>query len=233
MGARWLSTTPPAPCCSSGTVRQRRSLVPANPWPRFSAPTLCGAAQRQAYRVDSGLPVAELRGAHFPRPAAVKEIRRQPSPRGISDRNLLGGEADREALGRSHGGLSTKIHLTADRRCRPITRILSPDQHGDCPQFIPLIEAIWIGRRGKGWPRIWLGAAMAGKAYSSAANRTYLRKRGIKAVIPVKADQKPTAAVAAVWAGARLRRRIPPHQRHSRPGQGELQLGHLASQRQS
>ena len=31
---------------------------------------------------------------------------------------------------------------------------------------------------------------MADKAYSSAANRSYLYKRGIKAVIPVKEDQK-------------------------------------------
>jgi transposase len=31
---------------------------------------------------------------------------------------------------------------------------------------------------------------MADKAYSSAANRSYLRKRGIKAIIPVKEDQK-------------------------------------------
>jgi Transposase DDE domain len=31
---------------------------------------------------------------------------------------------------------------------------------------------------------------MADKAYSSAANRAYLRKRGIQAVIPVKEDQK-------------------------------------------
>jgi transposase len=30
---------------------------------------------------------------------------------------------------------------------------------------------------------------MGDKAYSSAANRSYLRKRGIKAVIPVKEDQ--------------------------------------------
>ena len=56
----------------------------------------------------------------------------------------------REALGRSRGGLSTKIHLTADRRCRPVTRILTPGQHGDCPKFIPLMEAIRIARRGKG-----------------------------------------------------------------------------------
>jgi transposase len=31
---------------------------------------------------------------------------------------------------------------------------------------------------------------MADKAYSSAANRAYLRRRGIQAVIPVKDDQK-------------------------------------------
>ena len=31
---------------------------------------------------------------------------------------------------------------------------------------------------------------MGDKAYSSAANRAYLRKRGIKTVIPVKGDQK-------------------------------------------
>ena len=31
---------------------------------------------------------------------------------------------------------------------------------------------------------------MGDKAYFSAANRAYLRKRGIKAVIPVKEDQK-------------------------------------------
>jgi len=31
---------------------------------------------------------------------------------------------------------------------------------------------------------------MADKAYSSAASRSYLRRRGIAAVIPVKEDQK-------------------------------------------
>ena len=98
--------------------------------------------------------------------------------------------AGREALGRSRGGLGTKIHLAADRRCRPVARILSPGQHGDCPRFIPLMEAVRIARRGKGRPRTRPGAAMGDKAYSSAANRAYLRKRGIKAVIPVKEDQK-------------------------------------------
>ena len=96
----------------------------------------------------------------------------------------------REALGRSRGGLSTKIHLAADRRCRPVTRILTPGQHGDCPQFIPLLDQVRIARRGTGRPRTRPGRAMADKAYSSAANRAYLRRRGIQAVIPVKEDQK-------------------------------------------
>ena len=91
---------------------------------------------------------------------------------------------------RSRGGLSTKIHLAADRRCRPVSRILTPGQHGDCPQFIPLLEAVRHARRGKGRPRTRPGRALADKAYSSAANRAYLRRRHIQAVIPVKEDQK-------------------------------------------
>ncbi len=47
-----------------------------------------------------------------------------------------------------------------------------------------------IARRGQGRPRTRPGAALADKAYSSAANRACLRKRGINAVIPVKEDQK-------------------------------------------
>jgi len=67
---------------------------------------------------------------------------------------------------------------------------LTPGQHGDCPQFIPLLDQVRIARRGTGRPRTRPGTAMADKAYSSAANRAWLRKRGITAVIPVKEDQK-------------------------------------------
>jgi transposase len=52
------------------------------------------------------------------------------------------------------------------------------------------MEAIRIQRRGRGRPRTRPGRAMGDKAYSSRANRAYLRKRGIKAVIPVKKDQQ-------------------------------------------
>jgi hypothetical protein len=41
-----------------------------------------------------------------------------------NDKNLPA-RAVREALGRSRGGLSTKLHLAADRRCRPVAGILT------------------------------------------------------------------------------------------------------------
>ncbi len=107
-----------------------------------------------------------------------------------NDKNLRAAGPCREALGRSRGGLTTKIHLVADRRCRPLARILTPGQHGDCPQFIPLMNQVRIARTGTGRPRTRPGTAMGDKAYSSAANRAYLRRRGITAVIPVKEDQK-------------------------------------------
>lgn len=98
--------------------------------------------------------------------------------------------SEREALGRSRGGLSTKLHLVADRRCRPIARIITGGQHGDSPRFIPLMEMIRIRRRGPGRPRTRPARTLADKAYSSRANRAYLRTRGIKAVIPIKKDQQ-------------------------------------------
>jgi transposase len=46
-----------------------------------------------------------------------------------------------------------------------------------------------VARPGKGRPRTRPGAVLADKAYSSAAIRSHLRKRRIKAVIPEPADQ--------------------------------------------
>ena len=44
-------------------------------------------------------------------------------------------------------------------------------------------------RPGRGRPRNRPDCVLADKPYSSAANRTYLRTRGVRATIPTKADQ--------------------------------------------
>ena len=64
-----------------------------------------------------------------------------------------------------------------------------------------LLEAVRIARRGKGRPRTRPGRAMADKAYSSAANRAYLRRRGIQAVIPVKVDQRKSRRARGRFGG--------------------------------
>ena len=109
---------------------------------------------------------------------------------------------------RSRGGLTTKIHLAADLRYRPAAGLTSPGQHDDSPYFTPLMDAIRVQRRGLGRPRRRPGRAMAGKAYSSRANYAWLRRYAIKAVIPVKEDQKSRAVAAAGRPHAGLRRRL-------------------------
>jgi hypothetical protein len=46
---------------------------------------------------------------------------------------------DRETLGRSRGGLSTKIHLATDSRARPLARVTSAGQRNDALGFEPVM----------------------------------------------------------------------------------------------
>ncbi|MFD3729272.1 hypothetical protein [Streptomyces sp. NPDC058671] len=48
--------------------------------------------------------------------------------------------------------------------------------------------------RRRGWPRTSPDVVPTDKAYSSRAIREHLRKRGIRAGIPVPADQRPPSA---------------------------------------
>jgi hypothetical protein len=59
----------------------------------------------------------------------------------------------RESLGRSRGGLTSKIHLAADTRCRPISRVTTAGHRHDSLAFAPVMAGIRIGRRGRGRPR--------------------------------------------------------------------------------
>ncbi|MFI9772884.1 IS5 family transposase [Streptomyces sp. NPDC052415] len=99
------------------------------------------------------------------------------------------GEPDDHAIGRSRGGLTTKIHLAADDRCRPLAFHLTAGQAGDAPAFMEVMARLRVPRR-RGRPRTRPDVVLADKAYSSRAIRDYLRKRNIRTVIPVPADQR-------------------------------------------
>ncbi|MGR7025869.1 IS5 family transposase [Geodermatophilus sp. URMC 62] len=101
------------------------------------------------------------------------------------------GEPPDHTLGRSRGGLSTKVHLAVEAGRKTLATALTPGQAADSPQFTTVLERIRVPHRtGPGRPRTRPDRVLADKAYSSRANRAYLRRRGILATIPVKADQQ-------------------------------------------
>ena len=92
-------------------------------------------------------------------------------------------------LGRSRGGLTTKLHLACGQGQKPLSIIITAGQRGDSPQFQSVLAGIRVPRPGPGRPRTRPGRVLGDKAYGSRANRAYLRRRGIRCTIPQKADQ--------------------------------------------
>ncbi|MFD7755335.1 IS5 family transposase [Streptomyces sp. NPDC059757] len=98
-------------------------------------------------------------------------------------------EPDDHALGRSRGGLSTKVPLASDSQARPLAIHVTAGQAGDAPAFEAVMARIRIPRTGLGRPRTRPATILADRAYSSRAIGGHLRRRGIRAVIPQPADQ--------------------------------------------
>ncbi|WP_234341570.1 IS5 family transposase [Streptomyces sp. NRRL S-1813] len=108
----------------------------------------------------------------------------------------LAAEPDDHGLGRSRGGLTTKIHLAVDASSHVLAAVITAGQRGDAPVFEQVMERIRIPRPGGGHPRTRPDRVLADRAYSSRQIRSYLRRRQIPHTIPEKRDQ----------AGHRLRR---------------------------
>jgi transposase len=99
-------------------------------------------------------------------------------------------QAARQALGRSRGGLTTKVHLACDGRGLPLAVVVTPGNVNDSTVFDAVLDAVRVPRAGAGRPRRRPDAVIADKAYSSRAIRQALRRLGVRAVIPERADQK-------------------------------------------
>lgn len=100
------------------------------------------------------------------------------------------GEPADHAIGRSRGGLTTKIHTLTDQHCRPVTILLSPGQAGDNPQLVPLLDAYSPARAAARGGRRHGFRLLADKAYSHPSTRAELRRRRIAHTIPERDDQK-------------------------------------------
>ncbi len=93
------------------------------------------------------------------------------------------------AIGRSRGGLTTKVHALTEGSGRVLVVLLTAGNINDTTMFAPLLAALRIARSGPGRPRTRPDYVIADKGYSSKANRALLRARGIAHTIPERADQ--------------------------------------------
>lgn len=82
-------------------------------------------------------------------------------------------------MGRSRGGLTTKIHALVDGRGLPVGLHLSEGQASDCREAEPLLEAVPEG-----------STFLADKAYDSDAIRSKVEARGGFANIPAKRNRR-------------------------------------------
>lgn len=87
------------------------------------------------------------------------------------------GDAEQQALGRSCGGFSTKIHGVCDALGNPLGFILTGGQVADCTQAIPLISELKFE------------ALLADKGYDSDAIIAHVEAQGATAIIPPKRNR--------------------------------------------
>jgi transposase len=87
------------------------------------------------------------------------------------------GGQEQQALGRSRGGFSTKVHIAVDALGNPLRLLLTAGQRHDSPQASALIEGYE--------PQ----ALIADKGYDSDPLIASVTARGIEAVIPPKKNR--------------------------------------------
>ena len=93
------------------------------------------------------------------------------------------GTQDQEALGRSRGGFTTKIHARCDGKGRPLGFTLTPGQAHDINGFLTLLRMMDDK----------IDALLGDKGYDSDHIIAAIEEMGIEAVIPSKSNARSLA----------------------------------------
>lgn len=91
--------------------------------------------------------------------------------------------AEAEALGRSRGGFTSKLHAAVDALGNPLGFVLTPGQRADITQAEALVAPYTVGPEK-------VGAVIADKGYDSAAFVAYVQAHEAEAVIPARRNRK-------------------------------------------
>ncbi|MDP9765365.1 IS5 family transposase [Deinococcus enclensis] len=100
------------------------------------------------------------------------------------------GGQQHEALGRSRGGFSTKLHVKCEGGGKPLAVFLTGGEHHEMLGLVPLLNAGRVKRGGPGRPKSRPKQLVGDRGYSNGVARKELRRRGIRAVIPPKRNQR-------------------------------------------
>lgn len=106
-------------------------------------------------------------------------------------------EPDDHGLGRSRGGLTTKLHLAVEQGQKPLSLLIAAGQRHDSPQFRPVLEGIRVPRIGLGRPRTKPDRVRADRTYGSRANRPTSADAGSAA----RSRRRPTRSATARSSG--------------------------------
>ncbi len=100
------------------------------------------------------------------------------------------GDLSTQALGRSVGGFSTKVHVKAEGFGTHMHFVLSSGERHDTVAFSELVKGGKVKRQERGRPKHRSQYLVGDKAYSSNVIRQQLRRTGTNAVIPKRSNQK-------------------------------------------
>jgi transposase len=102
----------------------------------------------------------------------------------------VGGQ-EHEALGRSRGGFSTKVHVRAEGGGKPLALVVSGGERHESRYVEALLARGHVRRRARGRPRVRPRRLVGDRGYSYPTVRRLLARRHILAVIPRRRDQRP------------------------------------------
>ncbi|WP_425483884.1 transposase [Fodinicola acaciae] len=89
------------------------------------------------------------------------------------------GEPAGHGIGKSRGGLTTKFHVAADLKQRPLGLVVTGGHAADSTFMHVVLETISISNGRPGRPRTRPDRVIADKAYTGKPCRDYLARRGI------------------------------------------------------
>jgi transposase len=118
--------------------------------------------------------------------------RESPSQFGWSPKENAGGgkkgAITDEWLGRSRGGITSKIHLCVDGHGLPLSIVVTAGQCSDPTQIGPVLDAICVPRPGRGRPRQRPTSLRVDRAYGARYYRQQIQQRGMRCICPERLD---------------------------------------------